>query len=59
VFAALITLWMPWVLGRFQAESIFSFFTLMMIGQLLWVLLVMPETRGRSLESLAGQLSRR
>lgn len=58
VFAALITLWMPWVLGRFQPESIFGFFTLMMVGQLLFVLFVMPETRGRSLEYLAEHLSR-
>jgi SP family xylose:H+ symportor-like MFS transporter len=57
VFAALVTLLMPYLLGRFSAQTIFGFFTAMMMLQLLWVLLVMPETKGRSLESLAERLS--
>jgi SP family xylose:H+ symportor-like MFS transporter len=58
VFAALITLLMPAVLSAFDASSIFGFFATMMVLQLLFVLFLMPETKGRSLESLAEGLSR-
>lgn len=57
VFAALITLLMPYLLGSFDAQTIFGFFTAMMVLQLLFVLIVMPETRGSSLEALAERLS--
>ncbi len=56
VFAATITLLMPFFLGRFDASAIFAFFTGMMALQLVFVLLVMPETKGRSLESLGEGL---
>jgi sugar porter (SP) family MFS transporter len=59
VFAALITLLMPSVLSAFEPAGIFGFFTAMMVLQLLFVIFLMPETRGRSLESLAEGLSRR
>ena len=49
---------MPWVLGHFQTHSIFGFFAGMMVLQLLFVLFVMPETKGRSLEALAEGLSK-
>ncbi|MEE3236279.1 MAG: sugar porter family MFS transporter [Pseudomonadota bacterium] len=55
LFAALITLLMPLFLSRFEPQTIFSFFTVMMILQLLFVIAVMPETRGQSLESLAAR----
>lgn len=57
VFAALITLVMPYLLGRFEGQTIFAFFTAMMVLQLVFVLFVMPETKGKSLEFLAEQLS--
>lgn len=57
VFAALITLLMPYLLNLFSGQTIFGFFTMMMVLQLLFVLFVMPETKGRSLESLAEHLS--
>ncbi|WP_207951680.1 sugar porter family MFS transporter [Pseudomaricurvus alcaniphilus] len=57
VFAALITLLMPFVLGRFEPATIFAFFAFMMALQLLWVVFIMPETKGRTLESLAEGLS--
>jgi sugar porter (SP) family MFS transporter len=57
VFAALITLAMPSVLAAFEGAAIFGFFALMMVLQLLFVLFLMPETKGRSLESLAEGLS--
>jgi sugar porter (SP) family MFS transporter len=58
VFAALITLLMPSVLSAFEPASIFGFFAVMMVLQLLFVLFLMPETRGQSLEALAEDLSR-
>ena len=57
VFAALITLAMPSVLAAFEGAAIFGFFAAMMVLQLLFVLFLMPETKGRSLESLAEGLS--
>jgi hypothetical protein len=58
VFAALITLLMPQVLGAFEGQSIFAFFAFMMVLQLLFVCFVMPETKGRTLESLAASLAK-
>jgi len=52
VFAAVITLVMPFFLSRFDATIIFGFFAGMMVLQLLFVLFMMPETKGRSLEDL-------
>lgn len=52
VFAALITLVMPFFLDRFDAANIFGFFAGMMVLQLLFVIFLMPETKGRSLEEL-------
>ena len=57
VAAASIALLMPYFLSRFQPEDIFAFFCAMMVLQLLFVLFLMPETRGRTLESLAEELS--
>lgn len=58
VLAALIALLMPSVLSAFDGSAIFAFFAAMMVLQLLFVLFLMPETKGRSLESLAEGLSR-
>jgi SP family xylose:H+ symportor-like MFS transporter len=57
VFAALITLLMPYLLGKFDGQTIFGFFTAMMVLQLLFVVFLMPETKGKSLEYLAEHLS--
>lgn len=56
VFAAVITMVTPMVLANFSAASIFTFFAIMMIIQLLWVVIYMPETKGVSLEELAERL---
>jgi SP family xylose:H+ symportor-like MFS transporter len=56
-FAALITLMMPYLLGRLDGQTIFAFFLGAMVLQLVFVLFVMPETKGKSLEFLAEQLS--
>ncbi|MBT3749790.1 MAG: MFS transporter, partial [Bacteroidetes bacterium] len=62
VFAALITLLTPVFLdeqeGIFGSNPwpIFAFFAIFMIIQLLFVILVMPETKGKSLEELEKEL---
>ena len=58
VFAALITLIMPVILGRFSGGPIFAFFAFMMVIQLVWALIYMPETKGVSLEDLEKKLMR-
>ncbi len=56
VFAALITLITPSVLAAFSGATIFAFFAFMMVLQLVWVLVVMPETKGVPLEELQRRL---
>ncbi|MFQ3333523.1 MAG: SP family xylose:H+ symportor-like MFS transporter [Woeseiaceae bacterium] len=53
ILAALIALLMPYFLGQYQAHIIFGFFALMMMMQLIFVIFFMPETRNKTLESLA------
>lgn len=54
VLAALITLVTPTMLSRFEADPspIFLFFAGMMVLQLLFVLFLMPETKGIALEEI-------
>ncbi len=59
VLAATIALLMPYALSAFEAHTIFGFFAAMMLLQLAFVLVVMPETRGRTLESVAEELTNR
>lgn len=56
IFAAIITLLMPQVLNAFSGGPIFAFFSGMMVLQLLFVLFIMPETKGVSLEDLQKKL---
>jgi SP family xylose:H+ symportor-like MFS transporter len=56
VYAALITLLMPYFLNKFDPFIIFGFFTGMMFLQLLFVLFMMPETNGKSLESIEARM---
>jgi sugar porter (SP) family MFS transporter len=62
IFAALITLVTPFFLdeevGIFKENPypIFAFFAVMMIFQLIWTLVAMPETKGVSLEDLQKKL---
>ncbi len=58
IFAALITLTMPYLLHRFNGGPIFAFFAGMMVLQLLFVIFIMPETKGISLEDLQKKLTR-
>ncbi|MEO6131005.1 MAG: sugar porter family MFS transporter [Saprospiraceae bacterium] len=58
VFAAFITLLMPYLLNKFSGGPIFAFFAGMMVLQLLFVLFIMPETKGISLEDLQKKLTK-
>lgn len=58
VFAALITLFGPVVIDAFSANPypIYAFFAGFMVLQLLFVMFLMPETKGVSLEELRRRL---
>ncbi len=57
IFAALLTSFFPIMVGAFAPGWIFTLFCGMMVLQLLWVILLMPETKGISLEALSRRLS--
>jgi len=56
IFAALISQTFPMVVGRFGGAVIFAIYTVMMVLQLLWVILIMPETKGVPLEQIQKKL---
>ncbi len=58
ILAALIANIFPLVANRYGAGSIFAFFGLMMVLQLIWVATRMPETKGRSLEKIQNDLQK-
>ncbi|MBL7814023.1 MAG: sugar porter family MFS transporter [Saprospiraceae bacterium] len=56
VFAALIANTFPYFANKFGGAPIFAFFSFMMVLQLLYVMFMMPETKGVSLEDLQKRL---
>lgn len=58
IFAALITLFMPYFLSEYAPSTVFAFFTFMMVLQLIFVFILMPETKGKSLEALSAILTK-
>lgn len=58
-FAALLTLVFPLMAERLQPQIIFAIFLGMMIMQLIWVLLFVPETKGIPLEEMQRQMDRK
>ncbi|MEX2673427.1 MAG: sugar porter family MFS transporter [Phycisphaeraceae bacterium] len=52
VFAALLTLFFPSMVSAFAPGYVFLFFCFMMVLQLVWVALMVPETKGRPLEQI-------
>ncbi|MEX0324237.1 MAG: sugar porter family MFS transporter [Puniceicoccaceae bacterium] len=58
VFAALLTLYFPTMVEAFPASVVFGFFCFMMVLQLIWVKMFVPETKGTSLEKVEAQLDK-
>lgn len=56
IFAALLTLSFPQMVTYFSPGVVFGFFCFMMVLQLIWVLLMVPETKGVPLEELQSRL---
>ena len=56
VFAALLTTVFPLMVSAFQPGAIFLFFCGMMALQLVWVLTMVPETKGVPLEEIQRRL---
>ena len=56
IFAALLTTFFPKMVAAFSPGYIFSFFTAMMVLQLIWVKTLVPETKGVPLEQIQHQL---
>lgn len=54
--AAIITTVFPILASRIGPAPIFAFFAFMMVLQLLWVIFIMPETKGVPLEELEAKL---
>src|SRR5574344_961501 len=57
VFAAGLTLLFPIAIANFDAGYMFGFFAFMMIVQIIWCAIMMPETKGRTLEEIGEALS--
>ncbi|MAL58799.1 MAG: MFS transporter [Flavobacteriaceae bacterium] len=56
ILAFIIPSSVPLLIAKIGAGSMFLFFAIMMVFQFIWVLFVMPETKGVSLEDLEKQL---
>ena len=56
VLAAIIPAMIPFLFKTFTPGPVFLFFMLMMVLQLLFVMFMMPETKGKSLEELESML---
>ncbi len=58
ILAAAVPSMIPFLFTTIGPATVFTFFCLMMILQLVWVKSRMPETKGQTLESLAARLSK-
>src|ERR1043166_3808511 len=56
IFAALLTTFFPKMVSAFAPGYVFLFFCGMMVLQLVWVKLMVPETKGVSLEKMQERL---
>jgi sugar porter (SP) family MFS transporter len=59
VLAALIPSFIPLLFDQIGAGVVFLFFAVMMVAQMAWVYLKMPETKGETLEEVSGKLERK
>jgi MFS transporter, SP family, arabinose:H+ symporter len=56
IFAAALTTFFPKMVAAFPPGYVFSFFTFMMVLQLIWVKTMVPETKGVPLEQIQREL---
>ena len=56
IFAALLTTFFPAMVQRFAPGAVFLFFCGMMVLQLIWVRMMVPETKGVPLEEMQKRL---
>jgi MFS transporter, SP family, arabinose:H+ symporter len=56
LFAALLTTFFPMMVAAFAPANVFWFFCSMMVLQLIWVKMMVPETKGVSLEAMQEAL---
>lgn len=59
IIAALLTTIFPALVTQFAPSTVFGFFCGMMVLQLVWVLTMVPETKGVPLEEIAARLGGR
>ena len=57
LLAAIIPSLIPFLFSTIGPAYVFAFFAFMMVLQLLFVIFMMPETKGKSLEELSEELS--
>jgi sugar porter (SP) family MFS transporter len=57
IFAALLTTFFPKMVSEFAPGTVFLFFCGMMVLQLIWVKLMVPETKGVPLEEIEHRLT--
>ncbi len=57
VLAAMVPSFIPLLFSTIGPGYVFAFFALMMVFQLLFVLFMMPETKGKTLEELSEEFS--
>lgn len=57
LLAAIIPSLIPYLFSSIGAGAVFAFFAFMMVLQLLFVIFMMPETKGKSLEELSAELA--
>lgn len=56
IFAALLTMFFPKMVEAFAPSAVFGFFCFMMILHLVWVAMMVPETKGVPLEEIERKL---
>jgi MFS transporter, SP family, arabinose:H+ symporter len=57
ILAAIISSFFPVLVSKLGTGTVFAFFAIMMVIQLVWVHFKMPETKGVSLEKLSENIS--
>jgi MFS transporter, SP family, arabinose:H+ symporter len=57
IFAALLTTFFPKMVSAFAPGYVFLFFAAMMVLQLIWVIVMVPETKGVPLEQIQKRLA--